>query len=191
MFRLFGFLAYFKTRILHICTYGPYCQKPNRTPLKFWSNFRLLLLLEVFRLNPREMLRDELKGIYNASTSLVKRLRRRGSHVIAGRFTEIALKASKLHERNDLLLPTYRRRTFAIRESFEAAVKEANSLYPAIFIYEPRSSHVEEREVTKTVKVSITLPIAEWDYIDHILMNGGDLKNRSEYFRNLHFKYLR
>jgi hypothetical protein len=135
----------------------------------------------------RDLLQNELMGIYNASVSLVKRLRRRGAHVLAGQFTEIAMQSSKLRDRRDLLLPTYRRSVARIRKHFESAVVLSNDQFPSIFVLDAQPNYVTEKEITKTIKVSITLPIAEWDLIDHLISHGS-VQTMSEYFRKLHIE---
>jgi hypothetical protein len=43
----------------------------------------------------------------------------------------------------------------------------------------------EPREPTKSIKVSITLPAYEWNFVDESITNGF-AQSRSEYFRKLH-----
>jgi hypothetical protein len=37
-----------------------------------------------------------------------------------------------------------------------------------------------------TLKVSITIPLEEWEYIDQHIIGQGHASSRSEYFRRLH-----
>jgi hypothetical protein len=143
-------------------------------------------------MDQREVLKNELQAIITASKPFVKRLRERNSHIQAGHFTNLSIQSRKLAERNDMLLPTYRRYVDRMIEEFNYQVSLAYDKHPDLKKLVKRSSKVldDPKEPTKALKVSITLPVHEWLFVDESIKNGF-AQSRSEYFRKLHISRRR
>lgn len=73
----------------------------------------------------RSLLVNELQAIITASRLFVKRLRSRSAHIHAGHFTNLSMKAQKLSERSDMLLPAYGRQVDRLRAEFDYQVELA------------------------------------------------------------------
>ena len=140
-------------------------------------------------MDQRLALRNELDAIITASRVFVKRLRNRNAHILAAQFTNIGMRSRKLKDRNDLLLPTFRRQVERMIAEFEFQVSVAYDKFPDLKKLPKRSQEALDgsQEPNTTLKVSITLPAHEWLFIDESIKNGAS-HSRSEYFRKLHMK---
>ncbi|MEF2244390.1 hypothetical protein [Paenibacillus sp. IITD108] len=139
-------------------------------------------------MDPREMLISELQAIYTACTPFVKQTRRLGAHLMAAKFTNISIAARSLQNRNDYLLPTYRRKVEKIRKEYDVQVELMLATYPTLqkSVTPSTSTNINGvNEPTISRKISITLPAVEWQLIDNII-DSGMPRSFSEYFRRLH-----
>lgn len=138
-------------------------------------------------MNQREQITLHLDAIVTASTSIVKRLKRLGARqVMTAQFVNLSVAAMKLKQRQDYLLPTYRRYAVKLEEQFDRAMQDVHNRYPDFVQQLPPSDVLPAptSERTKTIRVSLTLREEDWELIDSYI-GQGHVKTYAGYFRRL------
>lgn len=95
-------------------------------------------------MDQRDVLRNDLQAIITASRSFVKRLRVRNANILAAQFTNIGIRSRKLHDRNDLLLPTYRRQVERLTAEIDFQVEIAYDKHPDLKKTPRRSQRITD-----------------------------------------------
>lgn len=135
------------------------------------------------KLNSYEVHRQKLIAIYTDGPTYVKQLRELQANRLADRLVVTIMDAIRLADRHGRFsVFVYARRVNRLLENYHAIVAEAFALYPALAHIVPDKRNAPP---TRTVKVSITLRVDHWDYIDSLIA-GKHFKSRGHYFRHLY-----
>ena len=139
-------------------------------------------------MNGFERNRDELKDIIKACNLLVKRHRRLEAVHMADRFSRLANKATRLHDRRDLLLPAYVREVLDLLMQYRRLCEEAEHYRPGITRRRllPPAPALSIPGASVSRLVHITLPADQWQLIDYRI-TVGLANSQADYFRKAHF----